>query len=336
MTNLDTNSDSKTVSAGNGFYRIGNLPPGTYRAAVSKQGFKSLVKNGIVLHIEDEVSIDYKLEVGAVTESVTVQAGSSLIENESPTVSQVIEEVQVAETPLNGRNVMNLVALTPGVVPQGSTGGAPSNNQDGGMFTNAFGWNNYQIGGGLAAQSSEYLDGAPLNVIDGHASALVPTQDSIAEFRVDSSVVDPRYGDFGGGVVSFATKSGGSAFHGGVYEYLRNTDLDANPFFNNLQRLPRAQLNQNQYGATLGGPLARGNKVFFFGSWEGYRLAQGISNSGRVPTPAELSGNFSADPPIYEPGTLTQWDCPLPGQGLNYICSFLLDPTANYIANTLK
>jgi hypothetical protein len=154
----------------------------------------------------------------------------------------VIESEQIEQTPLNGRNVMNLVALTPGVVPQGGTSGAPTQNQSGGLFTQPAGWNNYQIGGGLAGHGSEYLDGAPLNVIGGHINALVPTQDAIGEFRVESSVVDAQYGNFGGGVVSFVTRTGTKNFHGTVYEYLRNTVFDANDFFDNLSGQRKRQV----------------------------------------------------------------------------------------------
>jgi hypothetical protein len=332
LMNLNTGVQASATTNSAGLYRAPGLLPGTYRITVSKSGFKSSIKNGVELHGEDTLALNFALQIGSASETVTVQAGASIIETDSPTVSQVIEEQQIDQTPLNGRNVMNLVALTPGVVPQGGTSGAPTQNQLGGALTSSFGWNNYQIGGGQAGQGSEYLDEAPLNVLDGHSNTLVPTQDAIGEFRVQSSVVDLQYGDFGGGVVSFATKSGTKDFHGSMYEYIRNTDFDANNFFNNLTGLSRSKLIQNQYGAFVGGPLARGNKAFFFSSWEGFRLKMGIPDSMPVPSSAELSGDFTADAPIYEPFSNTQISC---NNVLNTICSDRFDKTSNYMANTL-
>ena len=235
----------------------------------------------------------------------TVESGQALIETQSPTVSQVIEGRQVLDTPLNGRNSMNLVALTPGVVPQGGTSGGTSNNIKGGSFTNFFGYNNYQIAGGIAGHSSVYIDGAPTNTSLGHPLAFVLAQDDVQEFRVESSVVNPQYGEFGGGIVSFASKSGTSKLHGSIYEYLRNNIFNANTFFNNNTivngaPVPRPEFTQNQFGTTVGGAIPH-TKLFFFVGYEGFRLALGVPNLGRVPTLAERAGDFRADPPIFDP-----------------------------------
>ena len=237
---------------------------------------------------------------------------------------------------------MNLVALTPGVIPQGATSGAASNNTNGGSFTNAFGFNNYQIAGGFANQSSVYVDGSPVNIVEGHPTAYVVTQDAVQEFRVESSVVNPRYGEFGGGVIAFGTKSGGNKLHGTFYEYYRNNVFNANSFFNKQNNVKRPEFTQNQYGTTIGGPIKH-DRAFYFGSYEGFRLAQGVPNAGRVPTPAELSGDFRADAPVFDPLTPgKQIQC---NGVLNVICqpgqagagtSSTIDPTANYIANTLR
>jgi Carboxypeptidase regulatory-like domain len=351
VTFMDTATGvaSTTKTNGDGSYRIAGLLPGIYRSTVSMSGFKTTVRDGIDLHVEDQVSIDYTLSVGSVSESVTVSSASALIETQSPTVSQVIEGRQVLDTPLNGRNVMNLVSLTPGVIAQGSTSGNTSNNTNGGAFTNPFAFNNYQIAGGLAGQSSVYLDGTPLNLALGHTLPFVVPQDDIQEFRVETSVINPQYGEFGGGIINFATKSGTDNLHGTAYEYLRNNVFNANTFFNNQTivngaPVPRPEFTQNQFGATLGGPIKK-NKVFYFGAYEGFRLALGVPNVGYVPTPAELNGDFTADAPIYDPKTQT----PIPGTPIyssvkqfscngvaNKICPDRIDPTSNVIANVLK
>ena len=353
-TNTATGVVSKVTTNDDGLYRVSGLQPGTYTANVTMQGFKTAVKSDIDLQIEAQVTLNYALEIGASTETVTVEASANMLETSSPTVSQVIEGRQVEDTPLNGRNTMNLVALTPGVVSQGGTSGGASNNTAGGAFTNANGFGNYSIAGGLANQSGVYLDGAPLNEIFGNSIALVVTQDAVQEFSVESSVVNPQYGQFNGGVISFGTKPGGNQIHGTFYEYFRNTTLNANSFFDNLYNISRPKFNQNQFGATVGGPIKK-DKAFYYASYEGYRLAQGVINSGRVPTPAELNGDFTADPKIINPvptlgpqvapgvyafASYNQVQC---GGVLNKFCigapvnpgDAVADPTAIYLANTL-
>ncbi len=348
FTNTATGVAEAAKTTSDGSYRITGLLPGTYRATVSLPGFKTVVQTGIDLHVEDQASIDYTLSVGEVSESVTVDSSTALVETQSPTVSQVIEGRQVLDTPLNGRNVMNLVTLTPGVIAQGSTSGNTSNNQNGGGFTSPFGLNNYQIAGGLSGQSSVYVDGAPLNLSLGHTLPLVLPQDVIQEFRVETSVIGPQYGEFSGGIVNFATRAGTSTVHGTVYEYLRNDVFNANAFFNkqtivNGAPVPRPEFTQNQFGAAVGGPIK--SKVFYFGSYEGFRVALGVPNVGRVPTLSELSGDFRADPPIYDPTTQTA----IPGAGIysterqfscngvaNVICPNRIDPTSSAVANVIR
>ena len=344
LTNTATGITATATTNDSGLYRIGGLIPGTYREQITLQGFKTAVKEGIDVQLEANIELDYALDVGSTSETVTVTAENNLLEASSPTVSQVIEGRQVEDTPLNGRNTMNLVALTPGVVPQGGTQGAASNNTSGGAFTNANSFGNYSIAGGLSSQGAVFVDGAPINAIEGNVVAFVITQDDVQEFRVESSVVNPQYGQFGGGVVSFGTKPGGNSIHGTIYEYFRNTIFNANNFFNNLHGIPRPAFNQNQFGGTIGGPIKK-DKAFFFASFEDYRLAQGVVNTGRVPTPAELNGDFTADPVIINPfananGTRSQVQC---GGVLNKFCigapvnagDAVADPTSLYLANTL-
>ena len=157
---------------------------------------------------------------------------------------------------------------------------------------NVTGWGNYQIGGGTANQSASYIDGAPINVSYVNGTALIPTQEAIQEFQVATNNVSPEYGRFAGGIVNMATKSGGNQFHGSLYEYVRNAALNANMFFNKQSGLPRPQYSQNQYGATVGGPVIR-DKAFFFLSWEQFDLRQQNTTNTTVPSAPMLSGNFS-------------------------------------------
>src|SRR5262249_32691264 len=149
---------------------------------------------------------------------------------------------------LNGRNPLALVSLVPGVVPQGNAGTHP-------VGQNPFSTGNYQIGGGAANQSAAYLDGAPLNTAYNNNLAIVPIQDAVEEFKVQTNNLSAQYGRFSGGIINLTTKSGTKELHGSAYEFLRNKVLNANNFFNNATGIAVPAFTQNQFGATLGGPL---------------------------------------------------------------------------------
>jgi hypothetical protein len=281
LTNIGTNQKNTAQTDAAGNYRFVNLVPANYRLEVEMAGFKRMTREPIIVQVEAAVRSDAKLEVGAVTETVEVTSAAPLLQTENGTLSQVVESRTVTEMPLNGRNTMNLLALTAGVVPQGSTQGGTQTNQT--DHSNPTGFNNYQIGGGISGHGAVYVDGAPLQVLFNNQIALVLTQDAVQEFRVATSNVSAEFGRFGGGVVSMASKSGTNSFHGSLYEYLRNNVLNANDFFNNRQGLKRPQWNQNQYGLTFSGPVVK-DKAFFFFSWEGFKGRHGVPSSNSVPT----------------------------------------------------
>jgi hypothetical protein len=334
LENLETHLKSAVVSNSAGFYRISGLLPGYYRATVAREGFKSIVRDEIELHGQDEIAINYSLQVGSITESVTVTSAEPLLQSESSTVSTVIESQQIENTPLNGRNVMNLSALTPGVVPQGATSGNPLNNQASiGNYTNPAGWGNYQVGGAVTGQNITYVDGAPLNLMAQNWMGFIPAQDSIQEFRVETNNISSEYGEYYGGVLNFSTKSGSNELHGSAYEYFRNTVFDANSYFNNQTNVNRPPVQQNQYGISLGGPLKK-NKVFLFGNWEGFRDAIGLPYQTVVPSVAETTGDFTADYSPENPLINNFTGQPVSCNGIvNTVCP---DPTALYMANGYK
>lgn len=302
LTNTGTSEKRTVTSDSSGNFSFVNVSPGTYRVEVQQPGFKRYSREPIRIEVESAVRVDAALQVGDVAETVTVTDQAPLLQTQSGTIGKLIEGRTVQDTPLNGRNVLNLIALAPGVVPQGSTSGSPLGNQSGGTFTNNTGWGNYQIGGGMANQSAFYLDGAPLNTVNANSPGIVPVQDAIQEFRVDSNSVTPEFGRFSGGVVNMAIKSGTNQFHGSAYEYLRNRVLNANDFFNNRSGVQRNSFTQNQYGITAGGPVIK-DKFFFFTSWENFALRNGRPTLTTVPTAAMRSGNFAGLPPIYDPYT---------------------------------
>ncbi len=301
VTNIGTSENRVVTTNDAGFYQVNNLPPGNYRVTVQKQGFKQLVREPIDLQVDSTLQINLELSVGSDTEKVVVTASTPLLQAETSSLGAVVDERETNEIPLNGRNPMSLVALVPSVVPQGQSQSNPNG-------TNPFAWGNYQIGGGFANQSVTYLDGAPVNTEYINLTSLVPTQDSLQEFKVETNNLTPDYGRLAGGAIQFQTKSGSNHIHGSVWEYLRNKDLNANTYFGNQAHLPNPSFTQNQYGANFGGPvyiphLYDGrNKTFFFVNWEGFALRQGVTYTTTVPTVAELGGNLAdLSTPIYDP-----------------------------------
>jgi len=301
LTNSGTAERLVTQTDAIGNYQFLNLLPGMYKLDVEQPHFKHLTRDQIQVRVDNATRVNVSLELGEIRESVAVTSNAPLLQTESAALNQVVEGRQVQDLPLNGRNVFNLVGLAPGVVPLGSSQGSAVGNAVGnsGAGTNPGAFGNYSIGGGLAAQNSIFIDGVQDN-LSGNNTPLVPTQDAIQEFSVATNNVDAEFGQFGGGIINMSTKSGTNSLHGGLYEYLRNKVLNANDFFNNRNGVPRPPFTQNQYGATLGGPLIH-NKTFFFASWEGFALRTGLPSTFTVPTTALRAGNFAAQPTIYDP-----------------------------------
>lgn len=326
LTNTNTNATEAATTGSAGNYNFVNLIPDTYSVTVSRNGFQSVTRDKIDIQIGGATQVNVTLPVGNVTQTVTVSASQAALQTQSATLGGVVEGQQVVEAPLNGRNVNNLLDFIPGVVPGGGTQGSTMANGGSGNFqaggqTQAIAYNNYQIGGGFSGQSIFFIDGMEQNIAENNVNVLVPTQDSVQEFRVSSNDVSAQFGGFAGGVVQISTKSGTNSFHGNVYEYFRNTALDANDWFSNHEGLGKSVLHQNQYGANLGGPIIK-NKAFFYFSWERESLISASPINATVPTSAELSGDFSGDPQtIYDPTT----GAPFPG---NIIPTSRIDPTA--------
>lgn len=293
LTNLGTNAKRTETTNSDGFYQFVNVLPGQYSVEVSKQGFKRVLRSPVGVETQSTAKIDLELTIGDVTQTVEVTAQTPLLQPESSSLGQVVDQRKTNELPLNGRNPLNLVALVPSVVPQGGSMSNPNGQ-------NPFAWGNYQIGGGMANQSMVWLDGSPVNGSYINITALIPTQDSLQEFKVATNNLSPEYGRFAGGVVNFTTKSGTNELHGTAYEFLRNKNLNANDFFNNRGGVERPAFTQNQFGVNLGGPvyipkLYDGrNKTFFFVNYEGFRLRQGQASTQTVPTAAERRGDLSA------------------------------------------
>lgn len=304
ITDLGTNEARSVKTDTAGGYRFVNLVPANYKVLVESPSFKRFLRQPVQVDVNATVRVDAVLQVGEVTETVQVTAATPLLQTESGTLASTVDAKQVAAMPLNGRNTLNLMELVPGVVPQGNTsGGAAMNSGVGsnaGPATSSAAWGNYEIGGGFPLQSSMYIDGSSIEYLNKNFPGLVPVQDTIQEFTIQTSAVSSEYGRFGGGVVSMTTKSGSNAFHGSMYEYFRNNILNANYFFTKRSGGTRPQFNQNQFGGTIGGPIWK-DKAFFFFGWEGTHIRAGVPYLTNIPTTAMRAGVI---PEVYSGTTL--------------------------------
>src|SRR6267378_2223312 len=335
LTNLGT-SEKRTQSTGSdGLYSFVNLNPGRYKIEAEKTGFKHFTRPEVVVEVNQSARIDVTLQVGDVTQTVEVTGETPLLQTETSSLGQVVEQRLANGLPLNGRNIFNLTAVAPSVVPQGNSYGTP-------VGKNPFDFANFQVGGSFGNQSAEYLDGQPLNIGYINLPLIIPTQDSIAEFKVQYNNLGPEWGKFSGGVINLSTRSGGNEWHGSAYEFLRNKVLNANQFFANAAGIARSPFTQNQYGATVGGAAIK-EKLFFFFSCESFSLRQGTVFTTTVPTLAErgsgASGNFDFSaaglPTIYDPltvNTSTGARQPFPG---NIIPANRINPTSKFLLSLI-
>ena len=319
LTNLATSEKRTQASGSDGLFTFVNLFPGQYRVDVEKQGFKHFTRTPVVVEVQQSVRLDAVLQVGQVSETIEVTSETSLLQTESASLGQVVEQRKADELPLNGRNIFNLITVSPAAVAQGGSGGSP-------VGQNPFSWGNYQVGGSFANQGAEYLDGQPLNIGYINLPVIIPTQDSVGEFKVQYNNLGAEWGKFSGGIVNLSTKSGSNNWHGSAYEYFRNKVLNANEYFHKAEELANGKSNtpppwvQNQYGFQLGGPVIK-NKTFFYVSWEQYRQRTGEPFTTTVPAPGMRNGDFSSlctagfngaglcnDPTqqIYDPYTVNQ------------------------------
>lgn len=279
LTNLGTTEKRTQPTNGDGLYSFVNLIPGNYRIEVEKPGFKHITQEPVVVQVQQTSKIEITLPIGQATETVEVTSETPLLQAETSSLGQVVEQRKANELPLNGRNIYNLITVSPGAVAQGQAGGSP-------VGPNPFGWGNYQVGGSFGNESAEYLDGQPLNIGYINLPIVIPTQDSIGEFKVQYNDLGADWGKFSGGVINLSTKSGTNQLHGEAHEYIRNKVLNSKGFF----ETKTPPYVQNQYGFDVGGPVIK-DKTFFFTSWEQYRLRRGENFTTTVPTLAERTAD---------------------------------------------
>lgn len=279
--NLETGFTKETVAAADGFYRLTLLPIGRYSVTISAPQFATLVHEPLQLSVSQTLRVNAQLEVRSVAETVTVAGGAQLVETSSTALGRVVTGRELIDLPLNGRNFTQLGLLQTGVAPLtagvATAGGSLRQGQA------------YAVNGMRPEQNMYLVDGAQnINRMDGGYALKLPVE-AIAEFRILTQSAPPEYGGTGGATTSVVTRSGSNTFHGNLYEFLRDDRFDARNFFS----AEVEPLEQHQFGATAGGPIAT-DRVLFFGYYEGFRNKQGITTTATVPTAQERAGDFSA------------------------------------------
>ncbi len=289
IRNVDTGVVKNTPVTSTGQYSVPFLVPGNYSVTASAGGFKKTIRTGIILRVADQLVIDIKLEVGTISDSVTVSASGPVVDSATTTLGQVIESRRIVDLPLNGRDPTALAALAPGVIPPA----APLTAAQGGTIPS--------INGGNTSTSTVTVDGAT-DVNPRSTSYLLlytPNVDAVEEFKVQTNSMSAEYGRTNGGVISIVTRSGTNQLHGTLYWFIRNSDVDANDFFSNRAGIALASLRRNQAGLTIGGPalipkIYNGrDKTFFFLDYEAFRENDSSPTILTVPTALQRAGNFS-------------------------------------------
>ena len=278
-TQTGTGAVRTTTSGADGGYVLTNLPIGPYRIEVSKQGFSQFVQTGVVLQVSASPTIDVAMKVGQVTEQVQVEANAALVETQSTGIGAVIENQRILELPLNGRQATDLIQLAGAAVPSGTSS---SRSMQGGQAIS--------VAGGQTFGVAYFLDGGIHNNPFDNLNLPLPFPDALQEFKVETGTLTAQNGMHSAAAVSAVTKSGTNDFHGDLFEFFRNGDMNARNFF----AARRDTLKRNQFGGVIGGPVIK-NKLFAFGGYQGTITRSDPADVLRfIPTQAMINGDFSA------------------------------------------
>ena len=293
MTEVDRRIVHTFTTDAGGIFRFPNLPVGAYELEVSASGFKAYRQTGITLQVASNIELPVVMQIGAVTETVEVVANAAMVETKENSISQVVNQQNIVELPLNGRNLTQLLTLTGGgtSAPGGDLTGSKNIQGSNGSGT-------FSVAGSQANGVSYLLDGGDNNDAFSNVNLPIPFPDAVQEFSVQTNAIPAQYGLHPGGVVNIVTKSGTNAFHGDVFDFLRNYELNGRPkglvtLAGSVSQPVRDSLKRNQFGGVAGGRIKK-DKLFFFGGYQGTRQRSNPSaNTSHIPTQAALNGDFS-------------------------------------------
>jgi hypothetical protein len=277
LTNPQTHETHRATTSANGDYIFTNVPAGDYTLDAQSSGFKQERHAGIHLDANQNARVDFALQVGQVSETVDVTGDAALVDTRDVQLGQTVDTRRVQDLPLDGRNVYDLLTLMPGVANVSTTITGTNNSND------------FNVDGQRVRNNNFYLDGAFNNTLYRNDGNQAPNPDAVEEFHLITSNFDAEFGRLPGSVLNVVTRSGGNAFHGTAFEFLRNDSVNARNFFQPAV----TPLHWNQFGGTLGGPIRR-DKTFFFASYQGFREStNNFINGISLPTAAERAGDFS-------------------------------------------
>ena len=289
ITNVQTNLKYESVTGPDGSFHVLALPAGNYTLIATATGFRPFTETNIEVKVNDQLNIDVTMALGSTTETVSVEANAVQVQTESTQLGDVIDSKKMLALPLNGRSYIDLLGLQAGVAP--STAGTIGGDRPVSGNLNA---GNISVNGQRETANAFLVNGGDVSEGRNLGAGLVPNLDSVEEFRLITNSFDAEYGKFSGAVMNAITKSGTNAFHGDVFEFLRNDAMDARNYF----APSKSELRQNQFGYTLGGPIWK-DHLFFFSDYQGTRQVAGAETGlVTVPTADERQGNF-------DPSTLT-------------------------------
>ena len=292
VTNVQTNLTQEVTSGADGTYHFLALPAGNYRITATAPGFRPFATTDITVQVNDQLRIDITLQVGAVSEEISVTADTVHVETENSQLGDVVDSKKMLALPLNGRSYLDLLGLQAGVAPTTAgtlLGNTQSDRPVSGYITNA---GNVSVNGQRETANAFLVNGGDVSEGRNLGAGLVPNLDSVEEFRLITNSFDAEYGKFSGAVMNAITKSGTNGFHGDVFEFVRNDKLDAANFFTPQ----KSELRRNQFGFAVGGPFWK-NKIFWFTDYQGTKQVQGAETGGLfLPTDAQRQGIF--DPTI--------------------------------------
>lgn len=296
VTDLNKGTSQQYTTDDSGSYSAPYLAPGTYRVSVEKAGFKRETSGNTLLDLDQKARVDFSLQIGSINQTVVVEASAPLVRSETAELGEVINQRSIEELPLNGRNFAQLVYLVPGV-----TAGQPGENLSGASTFNPRAASDFNALGSQANANAWLVDGIMDNEYTFNTVMVQPSVESVQEFKVLTGTYSAEFGR-GAGVVTTSTRSGANQFHGSLFEFLRNNDLDARNYFNSIKQ-KQTPYRRNQFGASLGGPIWK-NKTFFFTDYYGWREVKGQTFINTVPTALQRTGNFSElSNVIYNPFT---------------------------------
>ncbi len=317
VTNASTGVASSTTSDASGHYEFLSLPAGTYSETVVHSGFDKTTLSGLSLSLYQQLTQNIVLKVGTEAQNVTVEATPTLVDTTNASLGTVVGQTQILSMPLNLREVGSLALLVPGTV--NTTGRSLATGAANGSGFNDIG---YSGSGGGSGGNVLLIDGMISRALNNSSFALDPPPEMVHEFKIQNNVYDASFGLASGTVMNLITNSGTNKIHGSAWEYARNGVMDASGYF----ALTRPDLSRNQFGGSVGGPIVK-NKIFYFGSYEGLRLTQGIVSASVVPTASEKTGDFSS----FLTGTIANL-CPGSGSAapadLNFDTGQLFDPAS--------